>query len=160
MHETCSDLLTMRRFLRTSRFGDGQKMKYRFYLYTAASRLLMCWSCGALLILLNLYRCRRSRSCCGNVAYNGGILLVDRQCPDITAVRAEACVFTGCELFSALPAGHCGDDCMGHGLVLTLWHVLLLATQTVDMPYSYRRQMWYWAITSIHRSIHAVCWRP
>ena len=56
-----------------------------------------------------------------------------RQCPDIMGVRAEACVFTGCELFSALPAGHCGDDCMGHGLVLTLWHVLLLAMPAVDI---------------------------
>ena len=83
-----------------------------------------------------------------------------RQCPDLTAVRAELRIFPGGELFAALPAGNCGDNRLGHGLVLALWHVLMLAMPAVDMPYSYRRQMWCWAITSTHRSIHAACWRP
>ena len=134
LHVKCRALLTMRRFLRTSRCGDGRKMKYRFCRYTAASRRLMCGSCGfASLILLNIYRCIRSRSCSGNVAYDGGILLVDRQCPDIAEVRAEACVFPGCELFAALPTGNCGDDCLGHVLVLSLWNVLVLAMPAVDI---------------------------
>ena len=84
-----------------------------------------------------------------------------RQCPDLTAVRAELRKFSVGELFAALPTCNCSDDRLEHGLVLSLWHVLMIAMQAVDMPYSYRRQMWYWAtVTSIHRSIHAVCWCP
>ena len=43
-----------------------------------------------------------------------------RQFTDLTAVMVEAFVFPGGELFAALPTGNCGDDFLGHGLVLAL----------------------------------------
>ena len=56
-----------------------------------------------------------------------------RQCLDCRKVRAEFRIFSGGELFAALPAGHCGDDRLGHGLVLSIWHVLVLAMPAVDI---------------------------
>ena len=56
-----------------------------------------------------------------------------RQCPDLAAVRAEFRKFPGSELFAALPTGNCCDDRLGHGLVLSLWHVLVLAIPAVDI---------------------------
>ena len=41
--------------------------------------------------------------------------------------------FPGSELFAALPTGNCGDDRLEHGLVLSIWHVLVLAMPAVDI---------------------------